>query len=170
MALPDSGSISMTQIRTELGMSGSVSLGDTALRQLSGRLSGSVPMSEFRGKYHMERYVGPIRQSGILLGFGLTVVYRDWMSTRTIGGNRREHTLNIERWVDSRNSWLPDGTSVRITMNTSLSPTQQEILEVPGLLSPRMYWRQTVVNTQIVAPKTSFSIYTNDYEVDWEIL
>lgn len=50
MALPSTGSISMGQVRTELGASGAISLGQTSVRTLAGRSSGSISMSHLRGK------------------------------------------------------------------------------------------------------------------------
>lgn len=50
MALPDSGAISMSQVRTELGTSGAISLGSSAVRNLAGIPSGSISMSQLRGK------------------------------------------------------------------------------------------------------------------------
>ena len=50
MALPSTGPISMSQVRTELGLSGSISLGQSEVRALAGRSSGSISMSHLRGK------------------------------------------------------------------------------------------------------------------------
>lgn len=51
MALPSTGPISMTQVRTELGLSGAISLGQAEVRALAGRVSGtSISMSHLRGK------------------------------------------------------------------------------------------------------------------------
>lgn len=50
MALPSTGSISMSQVRSELGLSGSISLGQSEVRALAGRSSGSISMSHLRGK------------------------------------------------------------------------------------------------------------------------
>lgn len=50
MALPSTGPISMSQVRTELGLSGAISLGQAEVRALAGRLSGSISMSHLRGK------------------------------------------------------------------------------------------------------------------------
>lgn len=50
MALPSTGSISMSQVRTELGLSGSISLGQSQVRELAGRPTGSISMSHLRGK------------------------------------------------------------------------------------------------------------------------
>lgn len=50
MALPSSGSISMSQVRAELKLSGSINLGHSRVRGLAGRPSGSISMSQLRGK------------------------------------------------------------------------------------------------------------------------
>jgi hypothetical protein len=52
MALPSSGTISISQISTELGRSSSAttSLGETASRNLAGVSSGAISMSNFYGK------------------------------------------------------------------------------------------------------------------------
>ncbi|HHP0467298.1 TPA: hypothetical protein ACRZZI_004959 [Vibrio harveyi] len=50
MTLP-SGTISMDQVRKELGKtSGSISLGDAAVRSLAGKPSGAISMNDLRGK------------------------------------------------------------------------------------------------------------------------
>lgn len=52
MALPSSGTISLGQVNVELGKSSTatISLGDSAVRTLAGRSSGSISMSHLRGK------------------------------------------------------------------------------------------------------------------------
>lgn len=50
MALPSTGPISMLQVRNELNLSGAISLGQSAVRNLAGRSSGSISMSHLRGK------------------------------------------------------------------------------------------------------------------------
>ena len=50
MALPSTGSISMSQVRTELGLSGAISLNLAAVRTLAGKASGAISMSDLRGK------------------------------------------------------------------------------------------------------------------------
>ena len=50
MALPSSGPISMSQIREELKSSGPISLGSSEVRNLAGKTSGTIKMSDLRGK------------------------------------------------------------------------------------------------------------------------
>lgn len=50
MALPSTGSISMDQVRIELGLSGAISLNQANVRTLAGKPSGTISMSDLRGK------------------------------------------------------------------------------------------------------------------------
>ena len=50
MALPASGSISLAQVRTELSLSGAISLGQAEVRNLAGVASGAISMSNLHGK------------------------------------------------------------------------------------------------------------------------
>jgi hypothetical protein len=51
MALPSSGSITIDQIKTELGITGELSLTDSRVRALAGRSSGDVTLpNDFWGK------------------------------------------------------------------------------------------------------------------------
>jgi hypothetical protein len=50
MALPSTGKISLEQVRTELNKTGSISLGNTDVRNLAGKTSGIIKMSDLRGK------------------------------------------------------------------------------------------------------------------------
>lgn len=54
MALPSSGSISMAQVRTELGLSGAISLNQANVRTLAGKPSGTISMSDLYGKSSTE--------------------------------------------------------------------------------------------------------------------
>lgn len=56
MALPSTGAISMAQVRTELGGSGPISLGDANVRSLAGVPSGPISMTNLHGK---SAVVGP---------------------------------------------------------------------------------------------------------------
>ena len=50
MPLPGSGQISMGDIRTEIGLGGTVSLGQAEFRTLAGIGSGQIALSNFHGK------------------------------------------------------------------------------------------------------------------------
>lgn len=50
MALPTSGQISLLQVRTELGLSGQISLASGAVRSLAGVASGQIRLTDLRGK------------------------------------------------------------------------------------------------------------------------
>ncbi|WP_373077301.1 hypothetical protein [Fusobacterium varium] len=50
MALPTTGPISLGQVRTELNKTGSISLGSTDVRNLAGKASGIIKMSDLHGK------------------------------------------------------------------------------------------------------------------------
>lgn len=50
MPLPSTGAISMAQVRTELGLSGAISLGQSQVRGLAQVASGAVSLSNLRGK------------------------------------------------------------------------------------------------------------------------
>lgn len=50
MTLPVSGAISMLQVRTELGASGAISLGQASVRALAGVASGAISLNVLHGK------------------------------------------------------------------------------------------------------------------------
>lgn len=54
MALPTTGPISLGQVRTELNKTGSVSLGSTDVRNLAGKTSGTIKMSDLYGKSYIK--------------------------------------------------------------------------------------------------------------------
>lgn len=50
MALPSTGPLAMSQVRTELGATGSIALGSAPVRGLAGVPSGTIKMSNLLGK------------------------------------------------------------------------------------------------------------------------
>ena len=50
MALPSTGAISLLDVRNELGKTGAISLGDSAVRALAGKTSGAISLGDLRGK------------------------------------------------------------------------------------------------------------------------
>jgi hypothetical protein len=59
MALVSSGAISLGDVRTELGLSGTISLNDPAVRALLGRSSGVISLSDAYGKSAMPTLATP---------------------------------------------------------------------------------------------------------------
>lgn len=57
MALPSTGAISMNDVRTELGKTGTISLNDSNVRNLAGKTSGTISMGDLRGKSSKIKHV-----------------------------------------------------------------------------------------------------------------
>ncbi len=73
MALPQSGPISLGQVRTELKLTGPISLGQAQVRQLAGKQSGTIKMSDLYGKSAenvVEFWVRGIWNTGFYYGWG----------------------------------------------------------------------------------------------------
>lgn len=62
MTLPSNGVISLNDVRKELNITGSVSLGDTSVRNLAGISSGKISMKDLYGK--SEEYIGKLTIGG----------------------------------------------------------------------------------------------------------
>ena len=76
MALPSTGAISLLDVRNELGKTGAISLGDSAVRTLAGRTSGAISMSDLRGKssYTHQLTIGTdSRPTAVYYGYGRDV-------------------------------------------------------------------------------------------------
>lgn len=50
MPLPASGALALSQVRTELSASGALNLGASNVRQIAGKTSGTIKMSDLRGQ------------------------------------------------------------------------------------------------------------------------
>lgn len=73
MALPQSGPISLGQVRNELKLTGPISLGQDQVRQLAGKQSGTIKMSDLYGKSAenvVEFWVRGIWNTGYYYGWG----------------------------------------------------------------------------------------------------
>ena len=86
MALPSTGSISMSQVRTELGRSNTITLNDSDVRNLAGRTSGTISMSDLRGKssYTHQLTVGNYYSEEY--GYSAVISYYGNLSPKTING------------------------------------------------------------------------------------
>jgi hypothetical protein len=71
MTLPVNGSISLSQVNQELGISptNSIGLGSPAVRYLAGVLSGQIAMSNLRGKTTWTPYLDPANQFQVVNSF-----------------------------------------------------------------------------------------------------
>ncbi|UOX40303.1 hypothetical protein [Vibrio phage PhiImVa-1] len=83
MALPSTGSISLAQVNEELGKGSSttISLGDAAVRELAGRATGAISMSDLRGK---SAYITMTVGVADVYGF-IIAGYSDGLNSATIG-------------------------------------------------------------------------------------
>ena len=108
MALQGSGAISIQQIATELGLSGSLSLGDSRARSLAGKASGTISMSDFYGKSNGPTVTIQITQNG----------------SEPVGtGRRRDYFTATINWTGSVTpssySWSWGGYSAALASPTS---------------------------------------------------
>lgn len=69
MALPSTGSISMSQVRTELGRNNTITLNDSDVRSLAGRTSGTISMSDLRGKSSYTHILTPGSKTSGVYGY-----------------------------------------------------------------------------------------------------
>ena len=87
MGLPSTGSISMSQVNTELKKSATatISLNDSAVRKLAGKTSGTISMNDLRGKKASESVEN------------YSIYNNSWEGTRTEGNI----TINLPHKVIS---------------------------------------------------------------------
>ena len=93
MTLPTTGPLSLSQVRTELSLSGSVSLGATKIRELSGATSGPSSLSQLRGKSAAADYLALV--AGGYDGFS-GYIGLDWGAANSMG------TLTPGYWAGVR--------------------------------------------------------------------
>ncbi len=73
MALPSSGQISLHDVRTELGLSGQISLTDSAVRSLFAIASGQISLHDGYGKSYLQAAISSRTvNGGSIAGYQLT--------------------------------------------------------------------------------------------------
>jgi len=78
MALPSSGSISIDDIKAELGITGELSLTDQRVRDLAGIQSGSITLpSDLYGKSARSISIYLMSFQSVQMGFGVNETYYD---------------------------------------------------------------------------------------------
>lgn len=117
MALPSTGAISMSQVNTELKKSSTatISLNDTDVRKLAGRTSGTISVSDLRGK-HLSTFfdfasLGRISGSNVTkeLPIGRTIN----QNTKIVGTFQGEYRGDLGNKVDINNK----GTNLDVWTN-----------------------------------------------------
>lgn len=114
MPLPPDGELGLSNVRTELGASGALSMGSTAARELAGRTSGLISLSHFYGKSaftpppftfvtgsHKERYQFPMTAVGI-------IQYRRYRGTNKNGDPYSQLTESINFGANTGPASGPD--------------------------------------------------------------
>jgi len=83
MPLPTSGSLTFSLVKTELGLGGTLSLGTTSVRNLAGKPSGLIKMSDLYGKSNFP-------PAGTILGYTCSGVDRFATKANGSGGTYSE--------------------------------------------------------------------------------
>lgn len=151
MGLPQSGPISLGQVRTELKLTGPISLGQTQVRKLAGKQTGIIKMSDLYGKSAenvVEFWVRGIWNTGFYYGWGengnnpkietdngqpviITIAGRNFTLKKTMAysdeTNNSFSFSSLQR-IDIPLNWgydldciMPDGTFLKCTETVKLS-------------------------------------------------
>lgn len=138
MALPTSGNITMAMVKTELGLSSSttLSLTDSRVRSLAGKPSGSISLSDLRGKSAAPSVTVTIG-GGMNIQYGGGGLYNEAYYSGTFTANVTGGTPTAYRW------WVDDLMGMLWTNSTTSSTT---------LTSP-------TYNTDGITNQATFTVY-----------
>ena len=180
MTLPVSGPVSLSQIRTELGLSGPVSLSNPLMRTLSGISGGGIPFSAMRGKS-----IGGRRPGEITFAEGMVVQnapdsngqvswgFGDFLATEPviIGGVTYGGGAFFESWnppLDMGNGVVFQYHKIGIILayNTGASgqeiyPSAQQLIDNSG----RLNVNGTIIYRDAVAVDTKFGWVLATYPI-----
>ena len=67
------GTISMYDVRVELGLSGQISLNDSAVRNLAAKGSGTISLNDLRGKSAIDQVADPLTIPGNISGINAPI-------------------------------------------------------------------------------------------------
>lgn len=125
MALPTTGKISLGDVRTELGTTGAISLGSTDVRNLAEKTSGTIKMSDLRGKSAMP----------ILSDNNAVIVYKYEIPILS------HYEIEIKDWyfigeykITSFTYGRSESSSFSIVINNGVFPYSKLQLETNGLI------------------------------------
>jgi hypothetical protein len=150
MTLPSSGVISLAAIRAELGLSGTISLGDTAVRTLLGKLSGAISLSDGYGKSAMSPVAAPTISPSIGAGIVLFTVT-----------NPAGFAITLHYSINNGASWQTATISANSNTNLSFSVSPATAVTIRAYSSASGYLDSSEATStatsyyQIAAPSVS---------------
>lgn len=149
MALPASGPLSFSEIRTELGASnGAISLNDTNVRTLAGKPSGVISLADLRGKANV---VNGTISTSLTLSSGYIVGSQTRQAYPSIAG--------IIKTISASFSWTGIATPAPV----------QSIMQMPVLKLEIIRDSDSVVLTSFVTniPLSANSTHSGTLTLNW---
>jgi hypothetical protein len=141
MALPTTGPISLGQVKEELNKTGSISLGSTDVRNLAGKTSGQISLSDLYGKSNTKEVNVQLFQSNDIYTWKKISINYNIVSGKLIikttdsdvgivfktdyNGNKRY----VQRWYTTVEENIPSGTGhwVEFMSNSDSKSARGEI-------------------------------------------
>lgn len=125
MGLPSTGSISMSQVNTELKKSATavISLNDNDVRKLAGKSSGTINMGDLRGKKASENVTNYQVYSNSWSGYKITGNYSFDLPHKVISGE-----LIVKVTTDNVYSYSKRWVSV---LGTTITENETKTISVP---------------------------------------